>query len=136
MSTKIICRLVLALLIVQLGHADEVARWDFEETSGMTASDQSGQLVVDLAGSDSLGVEGKWGSGIDFAGDGGATEAATVAARNSAMRVRMWTPRHHRIAGEAWRRGREIRPGSIRWPRDATVGEAPTWCESGTPGSR
>ena len=73
MFKKMICWLVWALIVTQAGLADEVARWDFEETSGATASDQSGQLVVNLAGSDSLGIEGKFGSGIDFAGDGGAT---------------------------------------------------------------
>jgi hypothetical protein len=62
----------LALVISQACNAIEVARWDFEETSGTTATDQSGQYVATLGGSDTLDVEGRFGSGIDFAGDGGA----------------------------------------------------------------
>jgi len=64
-------------MIVQVAWAGEVARWDFEETSGGTVADQSGQYVANLEGSDSLDVEGRFGSGIDFAGDGGATMDAT-----------------------------------------------------------
>ena len=60
------------LVISQACDAAEVARWDFEETSGTTATDQSGQYVATLGGSDSLDVDGRFGSGIDFAGDGGA----------------------------------------------------------------
>jgi len=79
MSTKLVFCISLALVIAQVGHADEVARWDFEETTGATATDQSGVYVANLAGSDTLDVDGKFGSGIDFAGDGGATvDAATV----------------------------------------------------------
>jgi len=60
------------LVISQACDAAEVARWDFEETSGTTATDQSGQYVATLGGSDTLDVDGKFGSGVDFAGDGGA----------------------------------------------------------------
>jgi hypothetical protein len=73
MSTKLISWLAFALLIAQAANAGEVARWDFEETSGGTAADQSGQYVANLEGGDSLDVEGRFGSGIYFAGDGGAT---------------------------------------------------------------
>jgi len=60
-------------MVSQACNAVEVARWDFEETSGTTATDQSGLYVATLAGSDTLDVAGRFGSGIDFAGDGGAT---------------------------------------------------------------
>jgi hypothetical protein len=62
----------VVLVISQACNAIEVARWDFEETSGTTATDQSGQYVATLGGSDTLDVDGRFGSGIDFAGDGGA----------------------------------------------------------------
>ncbi|MCZ6852867.1 MAG: hypothetical protein O7G86_03005, partial [Gammaproteobacteria bacterium] len=73
MSTKVICWLALVLMVSQAGNAGEIARWDFDETSGTTAADQSGLYVSTLEGGDSLEVDGKFGSGIDFAGDGGAT---------------------------------------------------------------
>jgi hypothetical protein len=64
---------LVVLMVSQACNAVEVARWDFEETSGTTATDQSGLYVATLAGSDTLDVDGRFGSGIDFAGDGGAT---------------------------------------------------------------
>jgi len=67
------------LLITQMAWADEVARWDFEETSGSTATDESGLYVANLTGSDTLDVDGRFGSGIDFAGDGGASMDAASA---------------------------------------------------------
>ncbi len=73
MSTKLICCISLVLVIAQAGRAEEVARWDFEETSGTTAADQSGEYVATLTGGDTLDAAGRFGSGIDFAGDGGAT---------------------------------------------------------------
>ncbi len=60
------------LVVSQACNAVEVARWDFEETSGTTATDQSGLYVATLGGSDSLDVDGRFGSGIDFAGVDGA----------------------------------------------------------------
>jgi hypothetical protein len=65
--------LAFVLMISQVCNAVEVARWDFEETSGTTATDGSGQYVATLTGADSLDVDGRFGSGIDFAGDGGTT---------------------------------------------------------------
>jgi len=73
MCKKLTHLVFFVLLVVQAGYAGEVARWDFDETSGATATDGIGSLVATLAGSDTLDVEGKFGSGIDFAGDGGAT---------------------------------------------------------------
>ncbi|MHC4726837.1 MAG: LamG-like jellyroll fold domain-containing protein, partial [Planctomycetota bacterium] len=63
---------VFVLMVSQACNAVEVARWDFEETSGTTATDQSGLYVATFEGSDTLDVDGKFGSGVDFAGDGGA----------------------------------------------------------------
>ncbi|MCH8218787.1 MAG: LamG domain-containing protein, partial [Planctomycetes bacterium] len=71
MSTKVICLFSFVLMVSQAGNTAEVARWDFDETSGTTATDQSGLYVATLQGSDTLDVDGKFGSGIDFAGDGG-----------------------------------------------------------------
>ena len=76
MSTKSIYFISVILVFVQVGYAGEVARWDFEETSGTMVTDKSGQYVAVLSGGDALDVEGKFGSGIDFAGDGGAILAA------------------------------------------------------------
>jgi len=73
MCKRMIHLFSLVLMVSQACNAVEVARWDFEETSGATATDQSGQYVATLAGGDTLDVDGKFGSGIDFAGDGGAT---------------------------------------------------------------
>jgi len=72
MSQKFIYLVSFVLVVSQACNAVEVARWDFEETSGTTATDQSGLYVATLGGSDTLDVEGRFGSGIDFAGDGGA----------------------------------------------------------------
>jgi len=72
MSKKLICLVSFVLIVSQVCSAIEVARWDFEETSGNTATDQSGLYVATIEGSDTLDVDGKFGSGIDFAGDGGA----------------------------------------------------------------
>ena len=73
MFARLISLAAFVLMVSQACNAVEVARWDFEETSGTTATDQSGQYVATLAGSDTLDVDGRFGSGIDFAGDGGAT---------------------------------------------------------------
>ncbi len=72
MSKKLVFVVSFVLMVSQAGNAVEVARWDFEETSGTTATDQSGLYVATLVGSDTLDVDGRFGSGIDFAGDGGA----------------------------------------------------------------
>ena len=72
MFKKLIYLFSFVLVISQACNAVEVARWDFEETSGTTATDQSGLYVATLGGSDTLDVDGRFGSGIDFAGDGGA----------------------------------------------------------------
>ncbi|UCF15480.1 MAG: hypothetical protein JSW59_18935, partial [Phycisphaerales bacterium] len=58
------------LIVSQTCNAVEIARWDFEETSGTTATDNSGQYVATLQGSASLNVDGKFGSGVDIAGNG------------------------------------------------------------------
>ena len=71
MSRKLICLFSFVLMVSQAGNTAEVARWDFDETSGTTATDRSGLYVATLQGSDTLDVDGKFGSGIDFAGDGG-----------------------------------------------------------------
>ncbi len=73
MYKKLIFVVSFVLVVSQACNAVEVARWDFEETSGTTATDQSGLYVATLEGSDTLDVDGRFGSGIDFAGDGGAT---------------------------------------------------------------
>jgi hypothetical protein len=79
MSTKLMYCISLVLMITQAGIAVEVARWDFDETSGTTATDQSGVYVANLEGGDTLDVDGKFGSGLDLAGDGGLTaDAASV----------------------------------------------------------
>jgi len=81
MSKKLIYLVIFVLVVSQACNAVEVARWDFEETSGTTATDQSGLYVATLGGSDTLDVDGKFGSGVDFAGDGGAIiEAAGIEA--------------------------------------------------------
>jgi hypothetical protein len=72
MYKKLIYLVSFVLVVSQACNAIEVARWDFEETSGTTATDQSGMYVFTLGGSDTLDVDGRFGSGIDFAGDGGA----------------------------------------------------------------
>jgi len=72
MYKKLIYLVSFVLVVSQACNAVEVARWDFEETSGTTATDKSGLYVATLGGSDTLDVDGKFGSGIDFAGDGGA----------------------------------------------------------------
>jgi hypothetical protein len=72
MCRKLIFLIYFVLVVSQACNAVEFARWDFEETSGTTATDQSGLYVVTLGGSDTLDVDGKFGSGVDFAGDGGA----------------------------------------------------------------
>jgi hypothetical protein len=72
MYKKLIYLVSFVLVVSQACNAVEVARWDFEETSGTTATDQSGLYVATLGGSDTLDVDGRFGSGIDFAGDGGA----------------------------------------------------------------
>jgi len=72
MCKKLMFLVVFVLMVSQACNAVEVARWDFEETSGTTATDQSGLYVATLGGSDTLDVDGRFGSGIDFAGDGGA----------------------------------------------------------------
>lgn len=77
MYKRLICLVSFVLVVSQACNAIEVARWDFEETSGTTAMDQSGLYVATLGGSDTLDVDGKFGSGIDFAGDGGTTVDAT-----------------------------------------------------------
>ncbi len=73
MSTKMVYWFSLVLMAAHAGYAGEVARWDFDETSGTTATDQSGLYVATLTGSDTLDVDGKFGSGVDLAGDGGMT---------------------------------------------------------------
>ncbi|MHC4331844.1 MAG: LamG-like jellyroll fold domain-containing protein [Planctomycetota bacterium] len=73
MFTRLTYLAAFVLMISQACNAVEVARWDFEETSGTTATDQSGLYVATLGGSDTLDVDGRFGSGIDFAGDSGAT---------------------------------------------------------------
>jgi len=72
MYKKLIYLVSFVLVVSQACNAVEVARWDFEETSGTSATDKSGLYVATLGGSDTLDVDGKFGSGIDFAGDGGA----------------------------------------------------------------
>jgi len=72
MFKKLIYLVSFVLVVSQACNAVEVARWDFEETSGNTVTDQSGMYVFTLGGSDTLDVDGRFGSGIDFAGDGGA----------------------------------------------------------------
>jgi len=72
MCKRSICLVFVVLMVSQACDAVEVARWDFEETSGTMATDQSGLYVATLGGSDTLDVDGRFGSGIDFAGDGGA----------------------------------------------------------------
>ncbi len=72
MYKKLIYLVSFVLVVSQACNAVEFARWDFEETSGTTATDQSGLYVVTLGGSDTLDVDGRFGSGVDFAGDGGA----------------------------------------------------------------
>ncbi|MHC4147483.1 MAG: hypothetical protein ACYSUD_22290 [Planctomycetota bacterium] len=69
MFTRLTYLAAFVLMISQACNAVEVARWDFEETSGTTATDQSGLYVATLGGSDTLDVDGRFGSGIDFAGD-------------------------------------------------------------------
>ncbi|HEC04021.1 MAG TPA: hypothetical protein ENI81_10845, partial [Phycisphaerales bacterium] len=71
MCKKLIHMVSFVLLVSQACSAIEVARWDFEETSGTTATDNSGQYVATLQGSADLNVEGKFGSGIQIAGDSG-----------------------------------------------------------------
>ncbi len=73
MCKKLAHLVFFVLMVSQACNAVEVARWDFEETSGTTATDGTGLYVATLSGSDSLNVAGKFGSGIDFAGDGGST---------------------------------------------------------------
>jgi len=68
MYKKLIYLVSFVLLASQACNAVEVARWDFEETSGTTATDQSGLYVAALGASDTLDVDGRFGSGIDFAG--------------------------------------------------------------------
>ncbi|MCP4263486.1 MAG: LamG domain-containing protein [Planctomycetes bacterium] len=81
MSKKLIYLVSFVLMVSQACNAVEVARWDFEETSGTTAMDQSGLYVATLEGSDTLDVDGKFGSGVDFGGDGGAViDAASIEA--------------------------------------------------------
>jgi hypothetical protein len=81
MCKKLMFLVVFVLVVSQACNAVEVARWDFEETSGTTATDQSGLYVAMIEGSDTLDVDGKFGSGIDFAGDGGAIiDAASIEA--------------------------------------------------------
>jgi hypothetical protein len=72
MFTRLISSVTFIFMVSQACNAVEIARWDFEETSGTTATDHTGQYVATLEGSDTLDVDGKFGSGIDFAGDGGA----------------------------------------------------------------
>ncbi|MDT8301125.1 MAG: LamG-like jellyroll fold domain-containing protein [Sedimentisphaerales bacterium] len=72
MYKKLIYLVSFVLVVSQACSAVEVARWDFEETSGNTATDQSGLYVATFEGSDTLDVDGKFGSGVDIAGDGGA----------------------------------------------------------------
>ena len=69
MLARLIYLAAFVLMISQACNAVEVARWDFEETSGTTATDNSGQYVATLQGGASLNVDGKFGSGIDIAGD-------------------------------------------------------------------
>ncbi|MHC4638892.1 MAG: LamG-like jellyroll fold domain-containing protein, partial [Planctomycetota bacterium] len=81
MFKKLIYLVSFVLVVSQACNAIEVARWDFEETSGTTATDQSGLYVAMFEGSDTLDVDGKFGSGVDFAGDGGAIiDAASIEA--------------------------------------------------------
>ena len=81
MYRKLIYLFSFVLVVSQACSAVEVARWDFEETSGTTATDQSGLYVATLEGADTLDVDGRFGSGIDFAGDGGAIiDAASIEA--------------------------------------------------------
>jgi hypothetical protein len=72
MYKKLIYLVSFVLVVSQACNAVEVVRWDFEETSGATTTDQSGLYVATLGGSDTLDVDGRFGSGVDFAGDGGA----------------------------------------------------------------
>ncbi|MHC4118583.1 MAG: LamG domain-containing protein [Planctomycetota bacterium] len=71
MCKKLIHLFSFVLMVSQACNAVEVARWDFEETSGTTATDNSGQYVATLQGSASLNVEGKFGSGLQIGGVGG-----------------------------------------------------------------
>ena len=81
MYRKLIYLFSFVLVVSQACSAVEIARWDFEETSGTTATDQSGLYVATLEGADTLDVDGRFGSGIDFAGDGGAIiDAASIEA--------------------------------------------------------
>ncbi len=57
----LICLVSFVLVVSQACNAVEVARWDFEETSGTTATDQSGLYVAMFEGSDNLDVDGRVG---------------------------------------------------------------------------
>ena len=76
MYKKLIYLVSFVLLFSQACSAVEIARWDFEETSGTTATDGIASLVITLQGSASLDVDGRFGSGVDFPGEGAVAEAA------------------------------------------------------------
>ena len=76
MCKKLIHLVSFVLMVSQACNAVEVARWDFEETSGTTATDGIASLVITLQGSASLNVEGRFGSGVDFPGEGAVADAA------------------------------------------------------------
>jgi hypothetical protein len=78
MLARLICLAALVLMISQACNAVEVARWDFDETSGTTATDGIGSLVITLQGAASLDVEGRFGSGVHFPGAGAVADAAGV----------------------------------------------------------
>lgn len=78
MCKKLTHLVFLVLMVSQVGNAAEVARWDFEETSGTTATDGIASLVITLQGSASLNVDGRFGSGVDFPGGGALAAAAGI----------------------------------------------------------
>jgi len=78
MCKKLIHLVSFVLMVSQACSAVEVARWDFEETSGTTATDGIASLAITLQGSASLNVDGRFGSGVDFPGEGAVAVAAGV----------------------------------------------------------
>jgi len=71
MSKKLICLacLVLVMSITGNASADLVAHWKFDETSGTTAADSSGNGLNGILGGDPQWVAGKLGGALEFDGD-------------------------------------------------------------------